>query len=349
MTTSLQRYYWPTNGWRTSTPEQQGMDSHVLSGLDHFLQDVQKRPALNTVLVVRHGYIVYERYFKEYHQQSYQQFHSMTKSVISTLIGIALQQGYLTSLDQHWEEFVPEYFTATSDPKKKQITLRHLLKMTSGLQPDPLAYPGRHGDTSQDWIHFAVEQANLASPEQMFMYCSLGSHMLSVILTRATGMSTLEFARKYLFAPLGIESNESDGFFWKTDPQGYYIGGAEIQLKARDAAKLGYLYLNNGQWDGTQLIPADYIHEATQEQTRGGSPETTGYGYHWWVTREQGYHSFFAAGFGGQYIQVFPELDTEIVIFAPDAFAVGEYHRKFIALLYILPAIQEIIGGELKH
>lgn len=337
----MTRDYWPTNGWRTSIAEQQGMDSTILLGLDSYLQDVQKRPALNTVLVVRHGYIVYERYFKEYNQHSYQLFHSMTKSVISTLVGIALQQGYIKSLDQRWEEFVPEYFTATTASKKKQITLRHLLKMTSGLQPDFLAYPERFGDDSQDWIRFTVEQSNLASSDQMFMYCSIGSHMLSVVLTRATGMSTLEFARRYLFAPLGIESNEDDGFLWKTDPQGYYIGGAEIQLKARDAAKLGYLYLNNGQWDGVQIIPKDYIHEATREQTRGGSPETTGYGYHWWVAYEQGYHSFFAAGFGGQYIQVFPELDTEIVIFAPDAFAVGEYHRKYLSLLYVIPAIQK--------
>lgn len=349
MTTSMQRDYWPTPEWRISTPEQQGMNSQLVSGLDHFLENIQKRPALNTVIVVRHGYIVYERYFKEYNQQSYQQFHSMTKSVISTLVGVALQQGFIKSLDQHWEEFVPEYFSAITDPKKRQITLRHLLKMTSGLQPDPLAYPGRFGDTSQDWIRFAVEQSTLASPDQMFMYCSLGSHMLSVILTKATGMSTLEFARKYLFAPLGIESNESEGFAWKTDPQEYHIGGAYVQLKARDAAKIGYLYLNNGQWDGIQIIPADYVAEATREQTRGGSPETTGYGYHWWVTQEQGYHNFFAAGFGGQYIQVFPELDTEIVIFAPDAFAVGEYHRKFISLLYVIPAIQEVINHKLKH
>jgi len=342
MANSQHRDYWPTTEWRTSTPEQQKMDSMILSGLATYLLDIQKRPSLNTVLLVRRGYIVYERYFKEYNQHSYQQFHSMTKSVISTLVGVALQQGFIKSLDQHWEEFVPEYFTAKTDAKKKQITLRHLLKMTSGLQPDYLAYPERLGDTSQDWVRFAVEQPNLASPDQMFMYCSIGSHMLSVILTRATGMSTLEFARKYLFAPLGIESNENDGFSWKTDPQGYYIGGAEIQLKARDAAKLGYLYLNNGQWDGKQLLSSDYVDEATQEQTRGGSPETTGYGYHWWVAREQGYHSFFAAGFGGQYIQVFPELDTEIVIFAPDAFAVGEYHRKFISLLYVLPAIQDM-------
>jgi CubicO group peptidase (beta-lactamase class C family) len=336
-----QRNYWPTIAWRETSPQEQGMDAEILQRLDYYLTTIQTRPSLNTVLIIRRGHIVFERYANGYDQQRYQLLHSMTKSVISTLIGVALQQGYLHHLDQRWEEFLPAYFTAATDPRKKQMTLRHFLSMTSGLNPDFLAYPGRFGDQSTDWVRFAVEKPVLAHPDQMFMYSSLGSHLLSVILTQATGMSTLEFARKALFAPLGIASDEQAGFLWEADPQGHAIGGAGLCLNARDMAKIGYLYLNQGQWDGAQIIPKDYVYEAAQEQTRGGSPESTGYGYHWWVTVDENVKSFYAAGFGGQYVQVFPDLDTVIVILAPDAFSVGEYHRKFISSLFVFPAIRE--------
>ena len=113
-----------------------------------------------------------------------------------------------------------------------------------------------------------------------------------------------------------------------------------MRLKARDAAKIGYLYLNRGQWDGVQIIPSDYAYEATQAHSRGGPPEAESYGYHWWVTEQDGYHSFFAAGFGGQYIQVIPDLDLVLVTLAPDAPFIGVYHRNFIASLFVIPAIQ---------
>ncbi len=334
-----QRGYWPTGDWRESPPHEQGIDAALLSGLDAYIKET--RPYLDTILIIRHGYIVFERYYKEYARQSYHLFHSLTKSMISLLVGIALQEGFLHNLDQSWAEFTPEYFTSETDPRKRQITIRHLLKMTSGLNPDFLGYPGYERYKADDWIYFAVEERIWASPDQFFMYCSLGSSLLSVILTKATGMSTLEFARKYLFGPLGIASDEQEGFRWETDPQGYYLGGTGLQLRARDTAKLGYLALNNGLWDGQQLLPAAYVQQATREQSQGGYPEATAYGYHWWVVEQEGYHSFYAAGLGGQYIHVFPELDTLIVMFAPDEPAPGVYHRQFIPSLFVIPAIRD--------
>ncbi|HLI08144.1 MAG TPA: serine hydrolase [Ktedonobacteraceae bacterium] len=339
MSTHIQRDYWPTMGWRESSPEEQGMDPKVLSGLDTYIAET--RPYLNTLLIVRHGHIVFERYYKDYNLSSYQVLNSATKSIVSALIGIALQEGYLKSLDQRWEELLPEYFTAKSDRRKKEITIRHLLKMTSGLNPDFLAYPGRFGDASEDWVRYAIEKPVRVGPDQLFMYSSLGSHLLSVMLSRVTEMSTVDFARHYLFAPLGIDTDEQAGFLWKADPLGYAIGGVGLQLKARDAAKFGYLYVNNGTWDGRQIIPAAYVHESTREHNRGGHPEATGYGYHWWVTEVAGHHSFYAAGYGGQYIHVFPDLDTVIVMFAPDEPALGVYHRQFIPTLFVIPAIKE--------
>jgi CubicO group peptidase (beta-lactamase class C family) len=319
------REYWPTKGWRESSPEDQGMDSALLSDLDTYVKET--RPYLNTLLIVRHGHIVFERYYKDYNQSSYQLLNSATKSVVSALVGIALQEGYLKSLDQTWKELLPEYFLSETSLQKQHITIRHLLKMTSGLHPDFLAYPGRFGDTSEDWVRYAAEKPILAQPEQLFLYCSIGSHLLSVILTRVTGMSTVEFARRYLFTPLGIDTDEQAGFFWKTDPQGYMIGGTWLHLKARDAAKFGYLYASHGRWGDVQIIPSEYIQESTREHTKGGHPEGTGYGYHWWVEEVAGHHSFYAAGYGGQYIHVFPDLDLVIVMF-------------------VLPAIKEEKSGK---
>lgn len=320
------------------------MDAAVLAGLEHYIDATP--PRLNAILIIRHGYIVFERYyfepyFAESSSQSYQLFHSMTKSVISLLIGIALQQGYLKSIDQLWDEFTPEYFTTTRDLRKQQISIRHLLCMTSGLNPDFLGYPGYERFKTDDWIRFAADERTWTEPGHLFMYSSLGSHLLSVILTRATDMSTLDFARRFLFAPLGIHSNEELGFKWETDPRGYYLGGTGLRLQARDTAKLGYLALNNGLWDGQQLLPADYVQAATHAQSQGGPPEAAAYGYHWWVIEQEGYHSFFSAGFGGQYIHVFPDLDTMILMFAPDEPSPGYYHRHFIPSVFVIPAIRD--------
>lgn len=337
---NTRRDYWPTEDWRASSPQDQGMNPAFMPKLDTYVKET--RPYLNTLLIVRHGYLVFERYYKEHTCQSYQILNSGTKSIISALVGIALKERYLQNLDQRWEELLPEYFTSEVDARKKEITLRQLLKMTGGLNPDFLASPSERGNNAQDWVRFAIEKPILASPDQLYMYSSLGSHLLSVILTQVTGMSTLEFARRYLFTPLGIDSNEQAGFSWGTDPQGYYVGGARLKLRARDAVKFGYLYANNGQWDGVQIVPAEYVRESTREQTRGGHPEATGYGYHWWVVEQNGHASFYAAGFGGQYIHVFPDLDLVIVMFAPDEPAPGVYHRQLIPSVFVLPAIQDV-------
>ncbi len=339
MVTSKTPEYWPTEAWRTASPDEQGIDPAFIKPLETYVQN--SRPHLNSLLIIRHGSIIFERYAQDYNQQSYQILNSMTKSFVSALVGIALQQGYLKSLDQRWLEFFPDYFAGNIDSRKEKITLRHLLKMTSGLNADALAYPGRRGDNSQDWMRFAIETPILLEPDQCFMYSSLGSHLLSMILSKVSGMSTVEFARRFLFAPLGIASDASAGFLWETDPQGFNIGGAGLYLTARDSAKLGYLYIKHGQWDNTQLLPRSYIETSTQTQSSGGHPEATPYGYHWWLEELGGHHAFYAAGFGGQYIQVFPQLDLILVYLAPDQPALGLYHRQLIPLAFVLPAIKD--------
>lgn len=340
MQTQVQRDYWPTIGWKQSPPLEQGVDPEKLSAVERYGET--SNPNIHAILVVRHGYIVFEKYYHGYHKRDYQYIASMTKSITSALIGIALRDGYITCLDQKLAEFFPKYVASQEDPRKKEISIRDLLTMSSGFKWDEIEDESYLSQwlTSYDWIEFAFEQPMSHEPGQVFIYNSLGTHLLSVLLSKLTRMSILEFAREELFRPLGIPSNEKEGFFWEIDPQGYYTGGHGVKLTPRDMAKLGYLYLNDGRWGNRQIIPADYVKLSTQQQSEGGSPENANYGYLWWVTKQQGYSAFFAGGYGGQFIYVIPELDIVIVISSTLGEAPGNHH-KYIVPRFVIQAIRD--------
>jgi CubicO group peptidase (beta-lactamase class C family) len=210
--------------------------------------------------------------------------------------------------------------------------------MTSGLAGDDSSLGGDDRITdrmleSRDWVHHILGRRLVSKAGADFAYSRAGSHLLSAIVADATGQSTLAYARAKLFIPLGIaadnvleqairrwpptsahvEAYEQAPVAWPTDPQGYHLGFAGLRLPARDLAKLGYLYLNGGRWDGTQVVPADYVAASTRPQS-DPSQGPGDYGYQWWVTNETGHDSFRAVGFGGQLIQVIPDLDLVVVI-----------------------------------
>jgi CubicO group peptidase (beta-lactamase class C family) len=331
-----QRDYWPTAGWQTAAPAEQGMDPAVLDDLDTMVPDLY--PQVRSVLVVRHGYLVYERYWQGVDADDGHNSFSMTKSFVSALVGIALRDRHLRGLDQTVEELLADHLPATADPRLRQVTLEQLLTMTSGLAGDDSSLAGddRISDRmaqSRDWVRHILSRRLDSTPGESFAYSSASSHLLSAIVADATGQSTPAFARAELFRPLGIatdhaleqtvrhwpptpaelEAYEQATVAWPRDPQGYHYGGAFLKLPARDLAKLGYLYLNGGRWDGTQVVPADFVAASTRPQ----SDPTVGpgdYGYQWWVTNETGHDSFRAMGFGGQLIQVIPDLDLVVVI-----------------------------------
>jgi CubicO group peptidase (beta-lactamase class C family) len=186
---------------------------------------------------------------------------------------------------------------------------------------------------SRDWVRHVLGRRLASKPGAEFAYSSASSHLLSAIVADASGQSTLAFARAQLFAPLGIAADhaleqtirhwpptqaELAAFgqapvAWPRDPQGYHLGGVGLKLPARDLAKFGYLYLNGGRWDRTQVVPAAYVAASTRPQSEP-SMGPGDYGYHWWVTNETGHDSFRAMGFGGQLIQVIPDLDLVVVI-----------------------------------
>ena len=304
------REYWPTKQWKTSAPEKQGMDAAKLMIADEFVRE--RLPDAFSLLVVRNGYLVFEKYYSygSIYRQSV--VHSVTKSVTSALIGIALEKGYLKSLDQKLVEFFPEYITDDQDPRKKEITIEHLLTMSTGVRWDDRGPSMTDWYFSSDWVKGAIQQPQEYDPGAVFTYNSSTSHLLSAILTKSTKTSTLDFGRKYFFEPMGITSA-----LWHTDPQGNHIGGFGLSLPARDLAKIGFLYLNNGYWDGKSIVAEDWVKESTGQQIQAyGHPVygRFGYGYQWWVKEVDGCKSFRAWGRRGQFIVVVPELDLVIAV-----------------------------------
>jgi CubicO group peptidase (beta-lactamase class C family) len=312
------------------------MDPAVLDGLDTMVPDLY--PQVRSVLVVRHGYLVYERYWQGGTAGDGHNSFSVTKSFVSALVGIALGNGKLKGLGQTIEELLAHHLPAKADPRLRQVTLEQLLTMTSGLAGDDTSLGGDDRIVermlqSRDWVRHILGRRLVSKPGAEFAYSSSTSHLLSAIVADATGQSTLVFAQAKLFGPLGIatdnafeptvsrwpptpaqlEAFEQAPVAWPKDPQGYPFGGGFLKLPARDLAKFGYLYLNGGRWDGAQVVPADYVRASTQPQS---DPPVGpgGYGYQWWVTDDSGHDSFRAVGFGGQLIQVIPHLDVVVVI-----------------------------------
>ena len=331
----IQRDYWPTAGWRTAPPAQVGMDPKVLAVLD---TNVAYHPQLRSLLVVRHGYLVYERYWNG-DAHSGQEAFSVTKSFTAALVGIALGDHHLKSLNQTVGELLAAHLPPKADPRLAKVTVQQLLTMSSGLACDDTG-PDCDGDLtyrlydSRDWVRHILARKPVTKAGTTFAYSNASSHLLSAIVADTTGRSTLAFARAKLFAPLGIHTEhafqplgaafptpaeerayEQAKVAWVTDPQGYHSGFAGLKLPARDLAKLGYLYLNGGRWDGVQVVPAGYVRASTQRQSQPPPDgRFDGYGYQWWVTSEHGHPSFVAVGFGGQFIQVVPDLDLVVVI-----------------------------------
>jgi len=264
---SSARAYWPTEDWKESTPEKQGMDPNLPFDLQRYID--KELPHIRSVLILRHGYLVFERYYRGFHQDSLHDVWSVAKGFTSALIGVALKEGYLKKLDLKLMDFLPEYRTAAVDPRTENITLRHLMTMTSGLDcPDGPIF--RRAMESNDTIRFVLERPMMDAPGQVFGYSSGCAHLLSAVLTRSAKMTMLELGEAHLFRPLGISAQK-----W-VEHQGHTLGGHGLSLRTRDLAKFGYLYLNQGSWEGKQLVPGEFVRESTQEHNPGGPPGNAG-------------------------------------------------------------------------
>lgn len=300
---------WPTDAWQTAAPETRGFDSTVLAeGLQQLAEHGNR---MHSLLIVRGGTLVLDAYAYPYDGSTYHDLASVTKSITTTLIGIAADQGLL-DLDAPMVSFFPDRTIANRSARKEQVTVRQLASNTSGLDC-------RVGDreitleqmrTSGDWVQFVLDLDVRSEPGTTFAYCSPGMHLLSAILSEATGMSALDFARQNLFGPLGITD-----VYWPADDAGNSHGWGDLALHPRDAAKIGLLFLAQGRWDDAQVVSPEWVAAATVKQAETLGYKAEDYGYGWWISRPsiEPTPFFRADGNGGQRIVGIPDLDIVIV------------------------------------
>lgn len=269
------------------------------------LEDAVAAPELRhmqSILVAKDGEIELEKYFRGRRSTDLSNVHSITKSVLATLTGIAIDRGAL-SLDTT----VGAVF-GHEDERKRNISVKQLLTMTSGLEADTPHDIDDIADRGESWVAGPLGAPLRAEPGTMFIYNNGAAHVLGVAIARATGTTLATFAEEHLFAPLGI-----DDYRWPTDPDGNPLGYGHLELRPRDLLRLGQLYLDRGFVGSRRVVPESFIAAATSPHSAGGSPEDVPYGYLWWITADCGHPSFFAGGYGGQYVAVIPELGTVVV------------------------------------
>ncbi|MCG2589405.1 serine hydrolase [Rhodohalobacter sulfatireducens] len=306
------------NDWKVSTPEEQELDPMLIAELYH---EASKLETIYSLLVVKDGYLVAEKYFNEGTIDQKARLQSVTKSFTSALVGIALEQGCLESVDQPMMEFFPEIREQISDTRKEEITIRHLLQMRSGFPWEEstqelfdLLYEGFRPST-------LVDVALTHDLDTEFQYSNLSSHILGIIVARACETNLKSFALTHLFEPMDIKPGE-----WIQDWEGYYNGHGDLHLTARDAAKFGLLYLGYGRYKGNQIVPAAWVGNSLQNYSenvnsagiRNGSVgrylKNIGYGYQWWSAAVDDYRFNLAWGHGGQFIFLLDEYDMVVVV-----------------------------------
>ena len=324
---STQDIFWPPNSseWTEVAPEEQGLDSDKIAEMFRYIESLRNYD-IHSVIITRNGHLVTEEYLydyklldtKEYSDQLppksysgpiYHDQASTTKSLISILIGIAFQKGLLDNLNHTLYEFFADIWDPSfvDGELKKNITIEQLLTMNSGLADgDHPSYPS-YAWPPTDCINLALDDVPLGytpGQEGMWVYSDDGVNLLSGIITNVTGLSTEEFAKDNLFTPLGISEEE---YNWANDSKGIDYGGYEFECSPKVQAKIGILCLNNGTWNGTQIVDKDYLKDATSTQYSGGKGA---YGYLFYT--DGLYGGYYSVGAGGQNIYVFPGYNITV-------------------------------------
>lgn len=285
------------------TPESQGIPSPVIAEI---LRDIETLDYVKGIVILRHGTIVTEGYWKPFEKQTCHALWSLSKSFTSCAIGLAQDEGLLKISDK-LISFFPEYRSCVTDDKMLEVTLQDLLTMRSGHAQ--CAFPYASSDSSKDWVRGFLRSPLQFEPGTHFAYNSLGTYMLAAIIRRVTGNNVREYLTPRLFEPLGITPG-----VWDSCPAGTDCGGFGFHLTTMDIAVFSQLLLNKGKWNGVQLLPRQYIEEAIiphADNSMNKDPDwKCGYGYQFWRSR----HGFRGDGACGQYAVVLPEYDMAIAV-----------------------------------
>ncbi|WP_186510897.1 serine hydrolase domain-containing protein [Caenimonas sedimenti] len=308
--------------WQQAGPEALGLSRERVAALPALL--TSETPQVKVLLVVRDNQLMFEYHRDGYGPDDLHNVASVTKSVMATLIGLALQDGIVKGLDQKAVALLPPAILPPADARFQEVTVRHLLTMRSGLH--------RKGPGGVSSAALTLKQQLTAAPGTSFNYNSSANHLLSVILSQQTGAPARQYAERKLFAPLGIS-----GYNWFGDDDGHSYGSHDLYLKPRDMAKIGQLYLQGGVWQGRRILDAGYAADAVSKLVPTGLADAPDYGYLWWPTHSLAdTPAYSAAGFGGQYIFVVPAQSLVVVALSDQD--EGGRTAAFIRRL-VLPAV----------
>lgn len=343
---------WPTREWSVTTPPEVGLDANVLASFDADIGD-GRYGYVDSMLVIRHGKVAYERYYRHDYKSIYSEeaktpgplvvndptgpynyfnswwhpyyrdstLHSMqsvTKSVVSVVIGIAVGRNEFPDLYTPVLSFFEPDEVANVDDRKRRMTIRHLLTMSTGLDwNEDLPYTDPKNTfvimaPSKDWVQYTIDRPMAENPGEAYQYNSGATLILGQVFRKATGIDLEEYAVKHLFAPLGI-----DKYFWKRTPSGLVDTQEGLYVAPRDIAKIAYLFLKRGQWDGEQIVSEEWVRASIEPSLSVTDDHSIQYGYKWWLYHYD-YHgedrvAFAGVGFGGQLPIVLPELDIGLV------------------------------------
>ncbi len=329
---------WPTKGWTMSTPDAEGFDVAALTALDAEFA-AGRHGQVTGMFITRHGRVVVDKTYEHdfdrlfegrdpvrgpynYYDPDWHPYYmhgalhtmqSASKSITSTLMGIAIERGEIPGVEAKLMPYFAGVRAADADPRRADLTLAHVLTMTTGIRWDEstVAYTDPANscaamERSQDWIQFVLDQPLSDTPGEKFVYSSGNTELLAHVIKTATSKHAHEYAAEHLFAPLGITDT-----YWKRTPTGLSDTEGGLYLTPRDLAKIGYLYLNDGVWEGQRILPEGWVAAATSPlvDTRPGQPRSRRYGYQWWVLPHAAgsAYAYAALGYGGQRLIVLPE------------------------------------------
>jgi CubicO group peptidase (beta-lactamase class C family) len=334
---SIGTQYWPTTKWEKSSPHAQGFEPKSIHEMFQFMQ--KRKFPIDSVVIVKNGYLIGEFYAKDNNEKTISNIYSITKSFTSALVGIAIDKGLIKSEEQTLGSIFSKNKIIKNDPLLKDIRVQHLLTMTSGLKTRDNHLSNYSGiftlRSSKNWVDYILSLGTEKKPGEFYNYSNGSSHILAAILAKVTEVPVAKYAERNLFSHIGIKN-----YKWPKDPQGINHGYSNLQLSARDMAKLGILYLNKGKWDKRQIISSSWIEKSLKKHSYPNKDRYNpfslypfnGYGYQWWNsetawkadlsyrkawgmgsdTAEQPEY-YLALGYEGQYVFILPHHNMVVV------------------------------------
>jgi CubicO group peptidase (beta-lactamase class C family) len=333
------------DGWQTSSLEEQRVESGKIMAMVGKIM-AGNIDNIHGIVIVKNGKLIFEEYFDGFDRGTKHHIFSASKSVTSILIGIAMDQKKLSGVGTQVYELLPDYKGTLWIDQRYDIKLKHVLTMTAGLDWSGWDYPGydtrsptRQMFVSNNWVKFVLDRKTSDPPGSRFIYNNGLTILLGEIVKKSTGMDADKFAENNLFAPLGITD-----YSWRKGPNGALDTAGGLSLKPRDMAKIGYLFLKNGQWNGEQIVSQKWVTESVKNHADQHVTFGSGYGYQWWCGRSkingQMVGTFYAAGHGGQYIFVCPVLNSVTVVTSKwIGNPLGEFRPQMLLVNFILPAM----------